>query len=137
MKIPIGFFLSILSVSFLGAQAYCAESPPPAASPALSQVAMKYAKKHEALAQRFASKRKAMVEDPAWKSLSAQQQKAKLDALDADFKDRDSKIADAEVAARKQGGNVEQAKAQQQQAAQLDQVKTQAVQDERANSRNP
>jgi hypothetical protein len=137
MRISSSFLLAVLSLPFPGAQAYSAESPPPAASPALSQVAMKYAKKHEALAQRFASKRKAMVEDPAWKSLSAEQQKAKLDALDADFKDRDSKIADAEAAARKQGGNVEQAKAQQQQAAQLDQVKIQAVQDERANSRNP
>ncbi len=137
MKVPIAFVLSILSLPFLAAQAISADSPPPAASSALSPLAAKYAKKHEALAHHFAAKRKAMIEDPAWKSLSAQQQKAKLDALDADFKARDSKIADAEAAARKQGGNVEQAKAQQQQAAQLDQVRTQAVQDARDSGRSP
>jgi hypothetical protein len=82
MKTVIAFILAALSLPLLGAQAICADNPPPAASAPLSPQAAKYAKKHEALAHRFAAKRKAMIEGAEFKSLSAEKQKAKLDALD-------------------------------------------------------
>lgn len=121
----------VILLPLLASATFAADVPPTAESPALSPVAAKYAKKHEALAHRFAAKRKAMTEGAAFKSLSPEAQKAKLDALDADFKARDARIAGDESAERSRRRNIEQAKAQQQQSAQMDQFRTQAAQDMR------
>lgn len=122
--------LLVLTTAFVAVRADepAAQSAP---APNLSPSARKYAAKHEALLKKYAAKRRAMVAAPEWKNLSAQEQKARLDALSAEAKKRDARLTAAQESERRRDEArraADQAAADQARRRQLNDVQTQAAQ---------
>ena len=133
-RLPAVLILAALSAASRTGAKEQTSRPPASSDSGLRPLDREYALKREALLKEFSAKRRALVESPDWKNLSAEKRRAKLDKLAAEAKSRDAKLtAEYDEESRRQRGRADADAASDRQALQrrADELQRQAAQDAR------
>ncbi len=103
-----------------------------AKAPVLDELARRYAARRQALIEQTAAQRKAILQD---KALAPEQRKAKVSALESEFKAKDAKLSDeyyAERRRQKTWKEADEARSRQAEADRLEEYRVWAAQQSRA-----